>query len=273
MAGAVGSWTARPRLLRRPHRAEPRSACGPPYRPFLGALLAHVLALRAVIRPLTIIIAAMLLSRPGMHRAEAVRYATVLQQEAREHDFDPLTGVAIINRESHWLPRVVSADGEDYGLAQIRARYIGACRGDTDPVHAPSEACRHVQKSLLDGAYNIRVMATLITRNRELCKQKTGTALFDQWLASYEGRNYPSSDKWCQSTEQTQQVVRYRRWLISKVVPVRAAKPKATARRGTSGDRNEAREGKPGRGKQRVKPKAAPGKRAAAPTTPRNKKR
>jgi hypothetical protein len=213
---------------------------------FLGVSLARVLALRIVIRPLSIIIAALLLSRPSMPRSEAVRYATALQHEAKEHDFDPLTGVAIIHRESHWLPQVVSADSEDYGLAQIRARYVGACRSDADPIRAPSEACRRVQQSLLDGAHNIHVMATLITRNREHCKQKTGTALFDQWLASYEGRNYPGSDKWCQSTEQTMQVIRYRRWLIDKVV----------AKRGSGTEPTAGREAAARRGKQRVKPKA-----------------
>lgn len=162
-----------------------------------------------------------------MNRDEALRYATALQQEAKEHDFDPLTGVAIIHRESRWIPSAVSPDGEDHGLAQIRARYIGACRNDPDPVHTPSEACARVKQSLLDGVYNIRVMATLITRNRELCKAKTGTAQFDQWLASYEGRNYPNQDKWCQAAEGTQFVIRYRRELIAKLVPPPAPKPAA----------------------------------------------
>jgi hypothetical protein len=185
-------------------------------------------------RPITVIAAALQLARPGISQDESLRYATALQNEAKEHGFDPLTGVALIQRESRWLPGVVSADGEDYGLAQIRARYIGACRSDPDPVHAPSEACKAVKQSLLDGAYNIRVMATLITRNRELCKAKTGTALFGQWLASYEGRNYPGQDRWCQATEATREVIRYRAWLLSKVAK---AKPKVSA----SDDRKHAK--------------------------------
>ena len=177
-------------------------------------------------RPITVIVAALQLARPGISQDESHRYAAALQNEAKEHGFDPLTGVALIQRESRWLPGVVSADGEDYGLAQIRARYIGACRSDPDPVHAPSEACKAVKQSLLDGAYNIRVMATLITRNRELCKAKTGTASFDQWLASYEGRNYPGQDRWCQATEATREAIRYRAWLLSKVAKT---KPKVSA--------------------------------------------
>jgi Transglycosylase SLT domain len=204
-----------------------------------------------VFRSLTIIIAAMLLARPGMSRDEAASYATVLQQEAKDHGFDPFTGVALIRRESRWQARAVSPDGEDYGLAQIRARYIGACRSDPDPLHAPSEACQQVKRSLLNGAYNIRVMATLITRNRALCKDKTGTALFGQWLASYEGRNYPGSDKWCQPAEGTQEVIQYQRWLVSKLAP---PKPKASPRTATA-KRADA-DGR-SRGKRRVKPRRA----------------
>lgn len=191
-------------------------------------------------RPLTVIIAAMQLSRPGIPAEEATRYASALQYQAKEHGFDPLTGVALIHRESRWFPRAVSPDGEDHGLAQIRARFIGACRTDPDPVNAPSEACEAVKRSLLDGVYNIRVMATLITRNREHCRAKTGTALFDQWLASYEGRNYPGKDRWCQPAEATREVIRYRAWLISKVDPP-VPKPRATVQAGDERKRGKRR--------------------------------
>jgi len=177
-----------------------------------------------VFRPVAIIVAAIALARPGIDRDDATRYAKALQREAVEHGFDPFTGVALIRRESRWHPRAVSADGEDYGLSQIRARYIGACRHDADPLHAPSDGCVRVKRALLDGEYNIRVMATLITRNRGLCKDKTGSARFGQWLASYEGRNYPDRDKWCQPGDQTRAVITYRSWLITKLVPA-AKKP------------------------------------------------
>ncbi len=159
-----------------------------------------------------------------MHRDEATRYATALQREAQEHHFDPFTGVALIHRESHWHPSAVSKDGEDYGLAQIRARYIGACRSDLDPVNHPSEACKRVKRSLLDGVHNIRVMATLITRNREFCRSKTGTAFFAQWLASYEGRNYPRSNRWCSPTSATQGVVQHQKALVAQFAPPKPRK-------------------------------------------------
>jgi hypothetical protein len=148
---------------------------------------------------------------------ELQAYAKALQTEAQEHGFDPFTGVAIIHHESGWFPRLVSASGEDYGLGQIRARYVGACRRDDDPVRNPSRACRAVQESLLDGEDNIREMAALITRNRALCRDKTGSAKFHQWLASYQGRNFPRQNRWCQPGEQTWAVIKYRRWLVSEV--------------------------------------------------------
>ena len=213
-------------------------------------------------RPLAIIVAAILLAHPSMNRQQATYYAKALQREAVEHHFDPFTGVSLIRRESRWHPSAVSPDGEDYGLAQIRARYIGACRADEDPVHAPSEACLAVKRSLLNGAYNIRVMATLITRNRELCKDKTGTARFGQWLASYEGRNYPGRDAWCQAAKQTEEVIQYRRWLIAKLVPKPKPAPAAVATCPASGRK---------RGKHRVA--AASDKSEQSPGTPRSSRR
>ena len=115
------------------------------------------------------------------------RFARALQAEARTHDFDSLTGVAIIHFETHWTPNLVSADGEDFGLGQVRARFMGACRNDADPVGSPSDGCRAVKAALLGGEYNIHRMAVIISANRELCRAKTGTAYFPQWLAGYEG--------------------------------------------------------------------------------------
>ncbi len=170
-----------------------------------------------MVRPVWLVVAAILLSRPELAREEAERYARVLIEEASARDFDPFTGVAIIHHESGWHPDVISRSGEDYGLGQIRARYVGACRRDEDPLHAPSDACRAEQARLLDGEQNIRTMAALITRNREFCQKKVGSAAFPRWLASYQGRNYPRENRWCQPGKGTHQVIAYRRWLIEKL--------------------------------------------------------
>ena len=115
-----------------------------------------------MLRPLDVIVAAILLARPDIAEDEAVRHAKVLREVAREHAFDPLTGVAIIRHESGWQSQTISANGEDYGLAQIRARYIGACRNDADPLRHPSKECQAVKRSLLDAETNIRTMGKLI---------------------------------------------------------------------------------------------------------------
>lgn len=170
-------------------------------------------------RALPIIVSAILLSRPGMPLPEARHYARVLQEEATRHDFDPLTAVAIVHYETHWQPGLVSPDGEDYGLGQIRARWWGACRNDADPVHDPSDACRAVKASLLVGENNLRRMSLIITANRELCKDKTGTANLPQWLAGYEGLNFPSRDTWCAPNWKTMRVVEYRKQLLALLAP------------------------------------------------------
>lgn len=182
-----------------------------------------------MLRSIAVIVSAILMSRPGMPVADAERYARVLQTEAKAHDFDPLTGVAIIHFESGWSPEAVSDNREDYGLAQIRARYIGACRGDSDPLREPSEECRAVKRSLLEPENNIRTMAQLISNNRKLCKEKTGSAYFHQWLASYQGLNFPKQKKWCVAKKKTWAVVEYRKKLIQALAMQKRPKPKAAA--------------------------------------------
>ncbi len=173
-------------------------------------------------RAIQLIVSAILLSRPAMPAAEAGRYARVLQEEATKHAFDPLTAVAIVHFETHWRPNLVSPDGEDFGLGQIRARFLSGCRGDEDPVNDPSDACRAAKAGLLVGENNLRRMAAIITANRELCKEKTGNANLPQWLAGYEGYNAPSRDLWCAPGAKSWQVVEYRKHLIEVLV----AKPK-----------------------------------------------
>jgi hypothetical protein len=178
-----------------------------------------------LIRAAAILVSAILLSRPGMPKAEAQRYAKVLGEVAKEHDFDPLVAVAIIHFESRWHPAVVSPDGEDHGLGQVRARFVGACRDDLDPVNFPSDACRAVKASLLDGATNLRRMGTIIEANRDLCKEKTGTAKIQQWLAGYQGLGSPERGIFCAPGEKTWRVIGYYQELVAKLAPKPKSKP------------------------------------------------
>jgi len=170
-----------------------------------------------MLRSIATITLAIKLSQPAVTDSQAQEFAKVLQVEAQEHDFDPLTGVAIIFNESGFNPKAVSRNGEDYGLAQIRARYVGACLRSKDPVRNPTPACKKEKQRLLDPAENIRLMADMITRNRKFCKKKTGSAKFHRWLASYQGRNYPRKKQWCKAGDHTWKVVNYRLKLIRQL--------------------------------------------------------
>lgn len=225
-----------------------------------------------MVRSLALIVLAIQLSRPSIPKHEAVHYAKVLQQEAKEHDFDPFTGVAIIHFESYWHPTVVSKDGEDYGLAQIRARYVKGCREDEDPLGAPSVACQAAKARLLDGATNIRRMAALITANRELCKEKTGRVWFQEWLASYQGRNRPSQDKWCTPGEGTWRVVNYRKELIAKLLPA-SAKPKVAPKSNKSGKATKSKSSKAQTEKRSERSKAESAKADRKPEGTESKRR
>lgn len=154
---------------------------------------------------------------PDVSHEDATRYAAALQVAAEENDFDPLTGVAIIHRESRFHPRAASKDGEDFGLAQIRARYIGACKKDKDPKRRPSAACQELKQRLLEPEENIRVMGQLITGHRKICKMKTGHASFLGWLASYQGSNSAKHDRWCEPSPGARRVARYRERLMWEI--------------------------------------------------------
>jgi hypothetical protein len=178
-----------------------------------------------MLRPIPVIVSAILMSRPSMPRDEAVRYARVVQEEAQARDFDPFTAVAIIHFESRWRAHAVSPDGEDYGLGQVRARFMSGCRNDPDPVRDPSPACRAAKSSLLVGEFGIRRMAHIITANRELCREKVGSAWFPQWLAGYQGLNRPGLQKWCAPSERTYDVIAYQKKLAMLLGPAPKAAP------------------------------------------------
>lgn len=158
---------------------------------------------------------------PDVSEADAQRYAVALQAEAERNDFDPLMGVAIIHRESRFTPRVVSPDGEDFGLAQVRARYVGACRQDKNPRWRPSAACQAVKDRLLEPEENIAAMGQIIAGHRRLCKQKVGNASTLGWLASYQGSNSKKEDRWCEPSAGARRVVRYRDRLARAITKAR----------------------------------------------------
>lgn len=133
----------------------------------------------------------------GSALGEPIRlsYAKALLKVAKKHNFDPFTGVAIIEHESRWRAGAVSGDGEDLGLAQIRARFRAGCTDDADPVNAPDEACQAAKARLLNPVASMSAMGYAISQWRTLCKStKRGTgrpALLHRWLAGYGGMHRP----------------------------------------------------------------------------------
>jgi Transglycosylase SLT domain len=163
-----------------------------------------------VFRSIAAIVLAIRSIQPDVGEADANRYATALQIEAERHDFDPLTGVAIIQHESRFRARAISPDKEDFGLGQVRARHFGACKKDRDPKLRPSAGCRAVKERLLEPEENIRIMAELITSHRKICRMKAGNDRFPSWLASYQGRNSIKENRWCVPGDGTLKVIRVR---------------------------------------------------------------
>jgi hypothetical protein len=182
-----------------------------------------------VIRPIAVLVAAILMTRPAMPKQELRRYATVLNEVAAQKSFDPLLAVAVIHFESGWLPATISADGEDYGLGQVRARYLSSCRGDEDPLNAPSEGCQRAKTELLDGVTNIRRMGWIIGANMEFCKAKTGSPSPEHWLSGYQGYGDLERGKFCIPGEKTYRVLSYYDELVNKLAPTKKSKAKAKA--------------------------------------------
>jgi NOTCH protein len=178
-----------------------------------------------LIRPIAVLVTAMGLSRPGIPTYEAKRYAVALNEIALANEFDPLLAVAMIHYETHWYPQLVSSDGEDHGLGQVRARFIGACRQDEDPLNAPSEACQLVKLSLLDGVENIRRMGSIIRVNMKFCREKMGKPKIENWLAGYQGYFDPVHRTYCVPGPKTTRVIEYYDGLLAKFYP--KPKPKA----------------------------------------------
>lgn len=183
--------------------------------------------LRRVLRAVHLLVAAMRLSRPELGDNEAQIYAASLNQMALRADIDPLLAVAIVHHESHWYPARVSEDGEDYGLGQVRARYLSPCREDEDPLWAPSEACQQAKQTMLVGTINLRRMGAIIEANKLLCKAKIGSDRDPHWLAGYQGLSRPAQNRWCQPGQVTRDVLDYYDGLLQRFALRRPPAPRS----------------------------------------------
>lgn len=95
-----------------------------------------------MIRSIVLIASAIQIANPHVSDATARAHAAVLQREAKEHDFDPFTGVAMGKHETHWRPATVGgAGGKCYGLFQVCVQWaVTSCQGDGFTSDAPERA-------------------------------------------------------------------------------------------------------------------------------------
>lgn len=188
-----------------------------------------------MVRTIAMLVAAITMSRPTILKDEATRYAKILNEIGSKYDFDPLYAVAMIHYESHWLPSAASDDGEDFGLGQVRARFVGACRHDEDPINAPSDACKAVKQQLLQGETNLRQVGVVIGANKKMCAEKRGKNKPDYWIAGYQGLSQPERNKYCVPGPTTTRVLDYHKDLLAALVPAaKSTKPASTPAKGTA---------------------------------------
>lgn len=144
---------------------------------------------------------ALQLSAPSLNARTSYYYSKVIFQQSIKRDIDPLLIISIAKHESHWNARLISEDLEDYGLLQVRARFVGM----------PSS-------SLLEGGTNIRVGSAFITSSQDFCrkilKREPET---QEYLACYQG-SCKSYRTFCKPTNLSFKVDSYKQCLYDSLL-------------------------------------------------------
>ena len=136
-----------------------------------------------MLRSIAFIVLGIQLSNPALSEETATAHARVIQEEAIEHDYDPITQVSIITHESGWNPR--ADNGFAFGLCQIEYVNLSNCRDDRKTM-----ACKVQIERMKIPAVNLRTCAGLITTTREFCRKykRSRHAWFAEWLSQFQGR-------------------------------------------------------------------------------------
>jgi len=143
-------------------------------------------------RELAQIILAIQLSAPSLPQIKVEQFAPVIQKDAMKVEVDPLIFVSIILHESGFNEGLVSRDGLDEGLMQIRAANFG-----------------NNKIGLLVGTFNIDVGAYSIKINKEFCAKHLKRQPSNQeWLSCYQG-SCNSFAHMCKPTRLTKQFEDY----------------------------------------------------------------
>jgi hypothetical protein len=107
--------------------------------------------------------------------------AQAIEAAAKVAHVDPLELVALVEHESEFRRQAVSPDGEDHGLAQVRARHRPACRGQLQ-----SAECEAEKRKLQIPSYNLGIVGQTIrlVKKGKPWKKKRSSAV---WLAALAG--------------------------------------------------------------------------------------
>lgn len=140
-------------------------------------------------RPLSQVVRAVREANPSLHPTTARGWAKVIRDEARKHQFDPYTLIAIVHGETNFNPSAINNNPpREYsvGLSQINVLSFRACRPSDTMLQSPG--CQAIISRLLVGDHNLRTAAGIITSARDYCRRRTGQpALFARWLSVFQG--------------------------------------------------------------------------------------
>jgi hypothetical protein len=135
-----------------------------------------------LIRAVAAILAALNSVAPSFPEKPAA--AVLVRTLASQHDFDPFTMLAYVERESRWNPSAVGEyAGETYvGLGQLRLSNY-PCKDALGFVYE----CDDWRPRLLDWRFNLAETGRAFVTWREYCKDKVGSAAARHWLQGVTG--------------------------------------------------------------------------------------
>ena len=146
---------------------------------------------------ITAIILALQLSAPGLNVKTNHYYAKTIYRQQVKLGVDPLDTIAIAAHESHWNQSLVSKDGLDWGLMQIRSKYV----------KIPSQY-------LLEGSVNIKVGTNFMVSAQNFCgKWLKREPSKQEWLSTYQG-----SKRRCKSTNMAFKVESYSKCIYDSLL-------------------------------------------------------
>lgn len=145
---------------------------------------------------------ALTLSSPHMPHGVVTWYASILHDREKHLHINPLIEISIAEHESQWNSSLISSDGEDYGLMQIRAKYYSA----SDPIR------------LLNGGNNLYLGAGIMKANYNFCYKKLGREPETQeWLSCFQG-SCRTPKRTCKPTKLTYVVEKYAQCLEEELI-------------------------------------------------------